>query len=381
MQRKCLAIVFGVLVIGTNFAMGQPAASRDADLLSACEAGVDCSSSPVAAAGSAVFYSRAPTAIVKLDIQTGKPLWTFAPPKGWIASNLVALGSRVFFAGNTAGPCAPFYAIDARTRRAEWWKGYGSCPIWSDGRRLYLQGGNGDGDGVMAVDPATGDEIWHAEGKAPRFVQTLVVRSGRIYTDDRGLDAKTGKTLFWWPKDSDISGVAATDSVVLIGGYIDGHAGMLSAYSTKTLKKEWQSTLLEGKHIVSAVAANELVYAVGYKGSSTSPRDGVLQAFDARTGQSEWSYRIHSSYQNLDASPVSMGYNALFLLKPADKKSGTVLVALNPVTGKPMWSFRSTVTLQGPAFGYGSRVYVTDSQDGLIALDAATGKTIWAYKP
>lgn len=379
MQGKFLAIAFGVLLVGTSLAVGPPAASHNADSLSACGAGLDCSGSPVSVDRGGVFYNHVPDGIVKLDAKTGKLLWTFSPPNGWVASNLVTLGLRVFFAGNTDGPCAPVYAVDARTRQTEWVKDYGSCPIWSDGRRLYLQGGNGDGDGIMAVDPATGKQLWHAEGETPRFVQTLVIRNGRIYTDDRVLDANTGKTLLWWPKDSSISGVTATESIVVIGGYIGGRSGVLSAYDAKTLRMKWQSTFLAGKDIVSTVATGDLVYAVGYTGSTTSVRSGVLQAFDASTGQPAWSYQIHSCGQSLDTSPVSVGENALFLLTSVHDQTGCELVALDPATGKQLWKFHSAATLQGPPYSQAGRVYITDSQDRLIALDAGTGKTLWTF--
>jgi outer membrane protein assembly factor BamB len=380
MRKKFVAVAFGVFLLYAILSVGQPRGSRYTGSVSPCRAGIDCSKFP-AVASDAVLYYGSTTNIIALNVETGKPLWTYSMQKGWVASNLVTLGSRVFFASNTAGPCAPVYAIGTGTQKIEWSKDYGSCPIWSDGRRLYLQGGNGDGDGIIAVDPATGKELWHAEGETSRFVQTLVVRNGRIYTDDRVLDAKTGKTLLWWPKDSSISGITATDSVVVIGGYIGGRNGVLSAYNATTLEKEWQSTLLAGKDIVSAVAADKLVYVVGYTGSATSARDGVLQAFDANTGQPEWSYQIHSCCQNLDVLPVSVRENALFLVEPADAQSGSKLVALGPATGKPLWSFQSAATLQGPAYPHGWRVYVTDSQDKVIALDTATGRSAWAYQP
>ena len=380
MRRKFIAVAFGVFLLHPILSVGRPGRGRYAGTVSTCRSGGDCSKFPAAASDAALYYGST-TSIIALNVETGKPLWTYSLKKGWIASNVVALGSSVFFASNTAGPCAPVYAIGTETQKIEWSKDYGSCPIWSDGRRLYVQGGNGGGDGIIAVDPATGKELWHAEGETPRFVQTLVVRNGRIYTDDRVLDAKTGKTLLWWPKDSSISVITATNSVVVIGGYIGGHNGILSAYHATTLEKEWQSTLFIGKDIVSAVAADKMAYVVGYTGSATSARDGVLQAFNANTGQTEWSYQIHSCCQNLNASPISIGQNALYLVEPADAQSGAKLVALDPVTGKLLWSFQSAAMVQGPAFPQGSRVYVTDPQDKVIALDAATGRSVWAYQP
>ena len=146
-------VALGLLLASKVLLASQPTASHDQHSQSTCEAGVDCSSSVVAASQSAVFYNHVPLGIVKLNVKTGKPLWTFSPPKGWIGSNLIILGSRIFFSGNAWSPCGPVYALEKDTGKVLWSQEYSSCRIWSDGQRLYLQGDSGDG--VRALDSAT----------------------------------------------------------------------------------------------------------------------------------------------------------------------------------------------------------------------------------
>jgi outer membrane protein assembly factor BamB len=374
MKRKFIIAMLAVLLSYPILAMNQASRKLLPDSVSTCETGVDCSHSPVAASKGTLYYDAA-SVIVGLNSETGKPLWTFSIPKGWVASNLVTVGSLIFFAGNTAGPCGPIYAMNTETRQVVWSRDYSSCAIWSDGLRLYLQGGSGDG--IRAVDPATGRDLWRAEDDRPQFVQTLVVRNGRLYTNDRVLEAETGKTVEWWPNDYDVSTLAASDSDLFIGG----QNGILSAADATTLKERWRSTILAGKEIVAVLACDQFAYAVGYVGDSTSARDGILMAFDTSDGQQKWSYQIHSSSRNLDLSPASIQGNQLFLLKPSDGKSGTEVVALDRTTGKRLWSFQSEDALQGPPFPEGRYIYIKNSVDTLLSLEESTGKRVWAYRP
>jgi outer membrane protein assembly factor BamB len=372
-RREFIPAACAVALFSAMLAGGQSGASDRENLGPACEAGVECSSFFVASSRSALFYNRVPTGIVKLEIKTGRPLWTFSPRKGWVASNLVTTRSVLFFAGNTAGPCGPIYAVDTGSGRLKWSKDYSSCRIWSDGERVYLQGASGDG--VRALDPVTGQQLWFAEDETPQFAQALVVRNGRVYTNDRVLDAKTGKTLLWWPKDANVSSLLGSGQLVYAGSV----NGTLTAYDATSLKVVWRSTLLAGREIVSTLATGGLIYAVGYGGNAANSRDGILQAFEAPTGEPKWRFHIKSCCQKLDASPVSVGEKALLVLKPSDQESGTELLALDAATGKLLWSFESALTLQGPPFTQGQRIYVGDSRDRLIAVEG--GRSLWAYEP
>jgi len=331
----------------------------------------------VVRSGHGLIYDIGGDRIVELNSVSGRPLWSYSPPEGRFSSNVVALGELLFFAGHGPGPCRPIYALKAETRKLVWSKGYGSCELWTDGQRLYLQGESGDG--IRALAPATGKELWRAEDETPEFVKALVIRGGRIYTKDRIVDAKTGKTILWMPNYPYISSLLPTDDTVFTGTT----NGTLNAIDLSNAKERWHSHPTEGYEIIAIVSSDQLVYAVAYEETSSGARarNASLQAFRYDNGQLRWSYPIHSCCQNLDYYPIGEGGGKLFLLTPEGEKSGTKLIALDGETGKWLWTYQSEATLQGPPAFEGERLYVTDSNGGLTALDASTGKSIWKYQP
>lgn len=171
------------------------------DISSTCAAGIDCSKFSIVI-NKGVLYYNSTSQIIALNAGSGRHLWTYSLPKSWIASNLLTLGSQLFFTDNAYDTCAPFYAISMKTHKIIWSKNYDSCLIWSDGKQLYFQAGSRDGNGIISVNPVLGDVLWRAKGERSRFVQTMIVSNNRIYTNDRVIDVKTGKTLYWWQKNS-----------------------------------------------------------------------------------------------------------------------------------------------------------------------------------
>lgn len=375
MQRKSAIIALKALLFAALLAMSQIAVSPLQDSALAKEPSIDWSSSPVAASPSAVFYNNVPSGIVKLNAKTGQQLWAFSPTKGWIVSNVVTLRSRVYVTGNALSPCGPIYALNSDSGKVVWSRKYSSCRIWSDGQRLYLQGNSGDG--VRALDPVTGDLLWSADDETPHFIDTLVAMSGRVYTNDRVLNSKTGKTVLWWPHDSDVTTLLASHGTIFMGT----ENGAVVAYDARTLKRKWHSSVLAGKNVESMVAVGKLIFAVAYTGEAKSARNGLLQAYDAGTGKKKWSLRIASCCRSLDAAPLGAAPGLLMVILPTDKKSGSDLVAFDPATRGILWSFKSSITLQGPPIAQGKHVYVVDAQDDLIALNASTGKQVWMHKP
>jgi len=375
MRRKLTVIALQVLLLGAPMAMSQTAVPTRRDSALAQELGIDWSSSPVAAIQSAVFYNRVPSGVVKLNAKTGQQLWSFSPKRGWIGSNVVILGPQVYFTRNALSPCGPVYALNSDSGRIAWSKEYSSCRIWSDGQHLYLQGSSGDG--VRALDPVTGNLEWSAEDETPQFIDTLVALNGRVYTNDRILNSETGKTVFWWPKDAGITTLLASSGAVFTGT----KKGSIIAYDAGTLKRKRQSSVLVNKNIESMMVVGKRIFAVAYAEEAKSARNGLLQAFDAETGNQEWSLRITSCCRSLDAAPLGAAPGLLMIILPTDKKSGSDLVAFDPATGRVLWSFTSSVTLQGQPIAQGEHVYVVDAQDDLIALNASTGKQAWMRKP
>ncbi|MHB1544896.1 MAG: outer membrane protein assembly factor BamB family protein [Gammaproteobacteria bacterium] len=153
---------------------------------------------PIAVSRNAVFYASSTTEVVKLDARTGRLLWTFPLPSkaGLVGDSVAVFDSRVFF-GLTA-PCGSVDALWADSGKVAWSRNHYSCFLGSDGQRLYLQAQGGDG--LYALDPTTGKVLWQAPGVTAEYISVISVGNGRVYTNDRVLNARTGGALFWWPK-------------------------------------------------------------------------------------------------------------------------------------------------------------------------------------
>ncbi len=364
-----------IFVLCTAFlAAAPPDADSNNSSGSICQSGLDCSHVPVIQSAQGIVYNTG-GAIAYLNSMTGKPFWSYSPTKGRVSSNIVTLGDLLFFAGNTAGPCGPIYAVEATTRKIAWSDSYSSCRLWTDGRLLYLQGSSGDG--VRALVPTTGGEVWHAEDETPEFVQTLVIQSSRIYTNDRILNAETGQTIRWLSKHTYLLNILPTRDIL----FTSSTGGSLDAINISDGSERWHSDPLEGYELNAIRASDQIVYATTYEGSATGARNGILRAFQSDNGRLRWSYSLHSCCQNLDYSPIAEMGGTLFLLTPVNARSGTKLIALDGHTGKLLWSYHSEVTLNGPPAVEGGHLYLTTSKGELVAMDPATGKSIWKYEP
>ena len=392
MLKKYMGLVFGVFLLYPTLAVSR-------------SAGLECEIcySYVAASRNAVFYTSSNDEFVKLDARTGRPLWTSTPlPKvGLVGYRIVVLDSHVYF-GLTA-PCGPVEALWTDTGKVAWSKNYYSCFLGSDGKRLYLQAQGGDG--LYALDPTTGKVLWQSPGTTPNYISVISVDNGRVYTNDRVIDARTGQALFWWPKYGNkpipfeshpsldqlrkpvfygiLKAAEYVTSLMAAGPRVfTGRHGILTAYDAATLKIKYRFTQLEKYKIKSLSASSKYVYVEGYARNDHSRhfRQGILVALGARNGLKRWSYRFLGSCPG-----ISTDGSGVFLLQAARGQSCTELVALNEATGKRMWSFRSAQFLYAPPVPHGKRIYVPNSekgaQIGLIALNSSTGKVLWVYNP
>jgi len=332
----------------------------------------DLSRADIVIKGGYVYFT-AGTHIVALESRTGKALWT-APLAGEIASGLTMVGSYLYVAvyDPKAKSGLIIYAIDSASGQVRWSRDHRSFVIWGGDNAIYLQvqGGND----LQAVDPATGQDVWFAQGTQFGSVDSLAVHDGRIYTGTRVLDAKTGKQLWEWPEDINISTLVAVAHKVYVGGH-----SLLAVMDARSGEVLWRTKSLTGKDIAGLAATDTHVYAAAYNGRPLVTHDGVLVVFDAARGASLWSYSLYSSCQTLGPDPISVFDEKVYVVVPADEKTGTELVALDAATGERLWSYRSAKWLRGPAIASGPYVYVRAPLYELIALDQRTGEEVWVY--
>ncbi|MEM6277521.1 MAG: PQQ-binding-like beta-propeller repeat protein [Pseudomonadota bacterium] len=207
----------------------------------------------------------------------------------------------------------------------------GSHGLSYGGGALYVNTGFGE---VVALDPATGAELWTQDidaqggGSATYF-------DGRVYVAARdsvgwAIDAETGRVqwqLSGTPSGSSYlggGGPALTDDLAIF----PFPSGELLAVFRRGGVQRWNATILGG-------------------------RSGVA----------------YSAISDVAADPV-VADDRVYVANPAGR-----LAALSAANGERLWTARAG-SLKPPVVAGGSVFFVSD-QNALTRLDAGTGQTIW----
>jgi quinoprotein glucose dehydrogenase len=230
---------------------------------------------------------------------------------------------------------------------------YGSNPIVVDNMMYVI----GKDNNVVALDAATGAEIWVHDNQKPRSISHRGLsyweskdRSDRriLYSTDnmlREIDAKTGKTIESFGNS----------------GSVDLREGLGRVPSTiRQIQSGTPGRIFENLIILGSATGEEY----------ESP-PGDLRAFDVLTGKQAWVFHTvpHPGEMGYDTWPADAwkyigGTNAWGEIT-VDEKRG---IAYFPL-GSPTYDF------------YGAdRVGANLFSDCLLALDARTGKYLWHFQ-
>jgi len=243
------------------------------------------------------------------------------------------------------------WAYDTGLKGQKW----ETTPLVVDGVLYFtLPQGN---DGVVAVDPVTGKQLWKYEAKGVRG------RSNRAVSYWPG-DARTPPRLLFAAGDKLIALSAKTGEPVITFG----------DHGIVNLREGVADKFPNGFYTVSSPPAvykdlailGPSTQEVGRNGPSGDPR-----AFDIRTGKLVW--RFHAIPQSGEANAGTWGPDgwqdrsgpSLWGLITVDKERGILFL---PV-GNPASSFYG-------ADRKGTNLYA----NCILALDAATGKLLWYYQ-
>jgi len=241
------------------------------------------------------------------------PMWSAGPGGRVLAAPVIGDG-RVF-----VGTDRGLAALALEDGRPAWTLasayGVGAAPL-SSGNTLFACLAD---EGVVALDPATGEKRW--EHRCPAGRAAPVAAAGRVVIglesgELLALDAATGKPAWRIPVDGPMSfAPAAMGSSVLVGDggrrlrCVDGETGRV--LWTRSVRGRFQG---DGP----AVSARAVVFAL----------DSMeVEAYDPATGRrlwNRWAGTIHLS------SPAMAGGLVLY-------GSRTRLVALDALTGDDAW--------------------------------------------
>jgi outer membrane protein assembly factor BamB len=149
----------------------------------------------------------------------------------------------------------------------------------------------------------------------------------------------------------------------------DNSAGTVYALNSKTGALIWEVRPFYNTFNSFPTIANGTLYVVG-----NANNDTTLIAMDPPTGKTLWSTTLGPSDYNATAATV--GSDAVYLV------ANQTVYAVNAHSGRELWTY-SLGAIQGccpapPSFSNGV-VFVGSLDDNVYALDAITGELIWKY--
>ncbi|HEX6185015.1 MAG TPA: PQQ-binding-like beta-propeller repeat protein [Pyrinomonadaceae bacterium] len=274
-----------------------------------------------------------------------------------------------------------------------------SSPVVTGGV-VYQFARQGEEEVLLALDAATGKELWRAgavpapytvnpaasgHGKGPK--STPVVANGRVFTlGIAGLlsahDAKTGR-LIWrkdfskqFPVTSPLYGTSMSPIVVgdLLVAHVGGHdKGALTAFDAATGAVKWTYDA-DGPAYSSPV----LLTSGGERQIVTFTQKELV-AVSAANGQLLWKLPAKTAYDTNCNTPVVYKDTVVVSLEEQG------LVALRPTreggkwAAKEVWRNAENELYMNTPVVHGSTLYglSTRKKGQFFAVDAATGKTLW----
>ena len=296
-------------------------------------------SSPVVSRGRVFIHSRDGDGevVTAFDLSSGARLWQQDYPARYIQNTIVpgdlpgpfatpaVAAGRVF----TLGAAGILSSWDMVSGALLWRNDYSaavqvtglfcgtSASPFVDGGALFVQVGSDAGGGrVLALDPATGDEIWSWRGVGPGYASPIVVEiEGRrqvvTLTESSivGLDAANGALLWSVPftdewHENIMTPVWTGEHLVVSGPRQGTHA-----FAIRREEDGWKAARAWSNARVTMYMSSPVLVAGTLYGHS-STRSGQFVALDATTGLVRWA----SEGREGDHASVLMAGDDLLLL-------------------------------------------------------------------
>jgi outer membrane protein assembly factor BamB len=273
-----------------------------------------------------------------------------------------------------------------------------SSPLFVDGK-VYVFARQGEEEVLLALDGATGKELWRAaqpiaynmhpaaraHGKGPK--STPVYSNGKIYTFGiTGVlschDARAGR-LLWrkefskqYPQTSPLYGTAMSpiiDRGLLIAHVGGPDKGALTAFDSETGVVKWaydaDGPAYASPLVVTLAGVRQIVTFTQKEFVGVSAADGKLL----------WKLPAKSSYDENAVTPIA--YKDMLIFAREDQgitairltKQGQQLIAQEVWNNRENELYMSTPVIEGNLlFGMSAR-----NKGQVFSIDADTGKTLW----
>ena len=304
---------------------------------------------PLVVSEGVIFLSTLST-IEAIDRETGEPLWQVARSS---AGSGVSLNDGVLYAGTWG---EGVWALDAATGQELWraqpesavptsdppQNSIDSTPLVVEGT-LYFNGG--PWGRLYAYDIASGEELWRFETESGAGAE-LSYADGVLYQPiDRLFDAARGQGA---PPAS--SGIVAVDAST---GQELWHFDAPEGFTTFATPVVIDGTVLFGA-------------------SSPESNKGIYFGLDAKTGAERWRIPTRAMWKTSSAAG-----NGMFFLTGAF--TGGVY-GVDAQTGEIMWEHETGGAVVHGLLQAGDLLYVSSDDGMLTALDPATGGELWSFE-
>jgi alcohol dehydrogenase (cytochrome c) len=361
-----------------------------------------------------VFMGTIDNHMVALDAQTGKEVWNVnienVQQCGCNISGAPLVVKDKVIVGVTGGDSAHrgyINAFDAKTGRRAWrfwtipgpgekgnetWQGdswkYGGGSTWMTGsydpelNLLYWGVGNpaadfyGEArvganlytDCMVALDPDSGQlkwyyqeiphDVWDWDSAYEAVLLDLPVKGTLrklLVNPDKGgytwvLDRTNGQFINAWPLAENINWISG----------IDAQGNLLGRNEPPVGKPTLVCPSIGGGR--------------SWNHGAYSPKTGLFY-----TTGIEWCQMV--TVQKEDPKPGATFFGGVFeMRKPPKGEAGGHFDAVDPVTGKRQWTYRSKYPLLASALATGSDlVFTGDPEGNFLSFDARTGEKLWSF--
>lgn len=259
--------------------------------------------------------------LVGVAADSGEVRWTYDPPSdrpsSWSRSDVVVWEETVYASAAFSGPDEPsepfVAAVDPATGREVWrtalpdeLRGYEvTTPAVLDGTLFVLARTYDDAPvaHVLAFDASDGTPGWHVT--VPIAAETVLAADGTVFAAGDGviaLDPATGENRTVVEDTYRFTPPAYAEGVlfVLDTDSADGsNPRLLVAVDAATGEERWNATLGQGDWIDTYPVVTERYVVVG-------TIMGDLVAFDRETGETAWNHTVDERL-GLDTPPVPVG--------------------------------------------------------------------------
>ena len=314
------------------------------ELLWTFEARGDIEGSPVIFSNT-VYATSLDSQLYALDLHSGKAKWKYTALAESKASPAVSNG--VIYFGDESGA---LHAVDAATGKRKWLfqteAGIISSANFYQDRVLF-----GSYDNHLYCLDTKGKLQWKLETGGYIHATPTIVGENVLVAGCDGyfhvLRIRDGMELH---KVQAGAYVAASTAVVGNHAYAGTFGNRVLCLDVSSAKVLWEYDHPQSDFpfFASAAATNEIVIACG--------RDKIVHALDPQTGKALWT---HSAKAKIEASPVIVGKRVFVAVASGD------LIALDLQTGKVVWQFESGSSfVASPAVAQGK--LIVGSTEGVI---------------